>query len=479
MLFPDVTCTVPESIQKNKEYGLYDVLDMDCMIVFTLFRKKHKIQINGTYAKKSLDQTRILAFVEDHYQDILNGALYSNYLYDGYYYHMTSRKQASPFMAFTLVIREGEPFLKKDLQWLDVYEKLNYQRALIENEALQSSNLHNSLFDSVQFAILALNREGCILRQNSIAFELFHIKDGQEFSISDPNQNRAFQRMLSRALERNTVQQNPEFVFNQKDKLRIFSVSVSPLMDSKNKLSGVVVTAIDKTEKRLLQIEVEQLKHYGFIGEFSMGLAHDIKNPLMIIQGCVRQLPSEYNALKNIIHYQTNRINEVITQFMSVGNFSNEAPSVPLDLNQVLKNTANLVGKYQVSKQLQIHMDLEPSLPLFQAKELHMQQIFSNLILNAIDSIPYAGEIFLQSRYTGDRLAIQIQDNGTGISPEHIPHIFTPYFTTKKNGTGMGLFIVRQLVEEYGGTIHFDSAVGKGTTCTVILPAPARKNLSS
>ena len=71
MLFLDVTCTVPESLQKNEYYGLYNVLDMDCMIVFTLFRQDRKIQINGAYEKRSLDHDRIHAFVELHYDGII------------------------------------------------------------------------------------------------------------------------------------------------------------------------------------------------------------------------------------------------------------------------------------------------------------------------------------------------------------------------------------------------------------------------
>lgn len=470
MLFPDVTCTVSESLQKNKDYGLYDVLEMDCMIVFTLFRDQQKIQVNGIYEKRHLNLDQIYRFVESHYEAILAGKTYSNYLEDGYYYHMTSRKQASPFVAFTMVVREGEAFDFKDIQWLDVYEKLNYRRALIENEALQGNNLYNSLLECIRFAFLALNHKGIILQQNRIAHELFGIEIGEKFVIADSDQQSEFQHMFIRAVEGNMAQQASEFVYGPKENMRIFAVSISPLLDSKNKVSGAVITALDKTEERMLQVEVEQLKRYGFIGEFSMGLAHDIKNPLMIIQGCTKQLPSECNALKNIIYYQAKRINDVITQFMSVRNFADEAPSFPLDLNTELKNALSLTGKYQLGKQIQFHMELDNDLPLFEAKELHMQQIFSNLILNAMDAIPSTGEIFLSSAAQRGTIMFQIHDTGIGIPQENIPQLFTPYFTTKKNGTGMGLFIVKQLVEQYGGSISFQSSVGKGTTCRIYFP---------
>ena len=470
MLFPDVTCTVSESLQKNADYGLYDVLDMDGLVVVTLFRRSRRIQINGAYEKKPLDKERITAFVEGHYDDIIRGAAYSNYFYDGYYYHITSRKQATPFVAFTLTVRAGAPFDEKDLRWLDVYEKLNYRRALIENEALQASHFNNSLFDCVQFAILALNREGCILRQNSTAHEFFRQEDGQIFSIGNPEQNLAFQQMFSNAISQNAVQKDSGFVYGEKERFRIFSLNINPLPDSKNRISGVVVTAIDVTSQRMLQTEVELLKRYGFLGEFSMGLAHNIKNPLMIIQGCVKQLPQSCLSLKNIITHQTERINSVITQFLSMGNFSDTTPALPLDLNQTLADTVALVGKYQLNKDIQFRRDFAPRLPPLQARELHLHQIFSNLLLNAMDAIDASGEILLSTSLEGGALLVRIQDTGAGIAPENMPQLFAPYFTTKKNGTGMGLFIANQLVRQYRGTIQLQSAPGLGTVCTVSFP---------
>lgn len=470
MLFPDVTCVVPESLQKNGDYGLYQVLDADYMIVFTLFRKSGEYQINGVYKKRPLDQEKICAFVKEHFEEIISGTVYSNFESHGYFYHMTSLKRASPFVAFTLVVREGTPFCEKDIQWLDVYEQLNYQRVLIENEAAQVQNLQNSIFNSISTALLALDRKGRVLRLNRVAKDLFHVEQGQCFTLLDIEQNAIFQGMFSKAVEENSVQQNSEFVYGTAGSSRILSVTVSPLTDSKDKISGAAVTATDRTEKRLLQVEVEQLKRYGFLGELSMGLAHDIKNPLMVIQGCVKQLPQEYSAIKNIIQYQTGRINDAISQFMSAENYCSDSPSTALDMNQALENAVALTGKHQMGKQITFRWETDPKLPPFEAKKLHMQQIFTNLILNAMDAISSKGEIVLRSARKGDWLSLEVADNGTGISEEIFPQIFTPYFTTKKTGSGMGLFITKQLVEQYRGTINFRSQPGKGTVCTVCFP---------
>lgn len=158
----------------------------------------------------------------------------------------------------------------------------------------------------------------------------------------------------------------------------------------------------------------------------------------------------------------------MITQFLSMGNFSDAAPALPLDLNQVLSDTVALVGKYHLNKHIQFHQELAS--PLFRAKELHIQQIFSNLLLNAIDAIATSGEIFLSTAVEANRFIIRIRDTGIGIKPEELSQIFTPYYTTKRNGTGMGLFITRQLVQQYRGTIEFGPAEDRGTICTVTFP---------
>ena len=470
MLFPDVTCTVTESLKKNKDFGLFDVLDPDCMIVITLLRSTRRIQTNGIYEKRVLDHDKIYRFIQLHFDEILSGRRFSNFEYENYYFHMTSCKQARPFFAFTLVIREGCPFPEDHLAWLDTYERLNFYRALVENEAAQQKNLRDSLFESVGFSILILDKNRKILQQNQKAAALFENEIGQVLTLSLSEQNQILQKLVTDTLKTQILQLKSGFVFGSGDSARVLTLNCSPLSDSKNKMAGVVITAVDRTDRKLLQMENEQLRQYGFIGEFSMGLAHDIKNPLMIINGCAKQLPKEYDSLKNIILYQANRINEVINELMSVGNFRQDTPKVSLNLNDVLVNSIALMGKHRFNKDIDFRMDFSENLPLFQAKEIHIRQIFSNLILNAMESISDTGFISLKSRFTDTSIVIEIEDNGCGMAPELLEQIFEPYYTTKKNGTGMGLFLVKKILESYGGHIDVRSTQGKGTCFTVFFP---------
>ncbi len=473
MLFPDVTCTVSESLKKNREYGLYDVLELDGMIVITLFRQNHKIQVNGIIENRKIDQNKIFRFIECCWDRIFAGEKFSNFFWEGCYYHMTSKKQAKPFLAFTLVIREGSPFPEKDLLWLDVYEKLNYQRTLIENEAFQNKNLYDNLFEGVPFAIAALNLSGKVLRMNPSASRLFGVCQDHAFVLARPEQNKILQAMIHQAILTNDRQTNQEFVFGQDDDIRVLSLSVSPLQNSKNQTAGVIVLASDKTEKRLLTAEVEQLKQYGFLGEFSMGLAHDIKNPLMIINGCAKKIPQNNQQgehLRNIISFQVERINEVISELMTLGSSMRDPAEAMVDLNVVLQNCHTMATRQRTGPQAAIRMDLAPDLPQFYAKEVHLRQIFSNLLVNAMDAVGDDGNILMKSRSDENQIQVVISDDGCGIPRELQKKIFIPYFTTKRNGTGMGLFIVKRILEQYGGSISIESEPGKGTACRVSLP---------
>lgn len=473
MLFPDVTCTVSESLKKNREYGLYDVLELDGMIVITLFRQTHKVQVNGIIENSGIDQSKVFRFIEYYWDQIFSGEKFSNFFWEGCYYHITSRKQAKPFLAFTLVIRNGSPFPEKDLRWLDVYEKLNYQRTLIENEAFQNKNLYDNLFEGVPFAIIALNLNGKVLKTSPSASRLFGICQDQSFTLSDPEQDETLQNMICRAILTNDRQIDQEFVYGQEDDIRVLSVSVGPLQNSKAQTAGVIILASDKTEKRLLTAEVEQLKQYGFLGEFSMGLAHDIKNPLMIINGCAKQIPQtnqQGEHLRNIITFQVERINEVISELMTLGSSMRNSAAAMVDINAVLQNCYTMAIRERTGTHAVIKMDLAPELPQLYAKEVHMRQIFSNLLFNAIDAVDDDGHILIKSRSSENQIRVVISDNGCGIPIELQKNIFIPYFTTKQNGTGMGLFVVKRILEQYGGDISIESSPGQGTRCFVNLP---------
>jgi len=130
---------------------------------------------------------------------------------------------------------------------------------------------------------------------------------------------------------------------------------------------------------------------------------------------------------------------------------------------------------------IQVRKALSPSVPTVQGVEDELQQVFLNLFLNARDAMPSGGWLSVGTRVEGDRVVAEVADTGSGIPSEHLARIYDPFFTTKSigRGTGLGLSITYGIVQEHGGTIRCDSAVGHGTRFTLALPAAPAVQRSS
>jgi signal transduction histidine kinase len=143
-------------------------------------------------------------------------------------------------------------------------------------------------------------------------------------------------------------------------------------------------------------------------------------------------------------------------------------------LHDILDEALNIAKYYKRTKGRVIERRLPAGLPPVYAVRDQLVQAFLNLILNAIDATEAGGRIELAAERHGGDVVVAVRDNGAGMPPDQAKRVFEPYFTTKKHGTGLGLFVTRQLVTEHGGTVEFESAPGQGAAFRVRLPlAPA------
>jgi signal transduction histidine kinase len=145
------------------------------------------------------------------------------------------------------------------------------------------------------------------------------------------------------------------------------------------------------------------------------------------------------------------------------------------DLHALLHETLRLLEPELLSRKIAVHLDLAESMPLAMVDPGQFQQVFYNLIRNAFQAIPaHQGHITIRSRVNDYEYVISIEDNGTGISPEHMGAIFEPYRTTKSSGSGLGLLIVRRIIREHGGQIAIESEENQGTRVLIHLPHSER-----
>jgi signal transduction histidine kinase len=227
--------------------------------------------------------------------------------------------------------------------------------------------------------------------------------------------------------------------------------------------------------ERLHRTQMSRAEHMATLGEMATGLAHEIRNPLAGIAGVIeiigRDLPttSPARAVVKDVRQEIARINRIVTDLLQTAR--PHPPKVrKSDLNTTVEHAVMLGRQQGLSKAVEITLHKDPSLPEVEHDSDQIHQVLLNLLLNALQAIDQKGKIAVTVERQQDTAVIEVADNGRGISPELLPNIFRPFFTTKGDGTGLGLSLARRIVEDHQGRIDVTSTVGKGTTFAVILP---------
>ena len=210
------------------------------------------------------------------------------------------------------------------------------------------------------------------------------------------------------------------------------------------------------------------------------GLAHEIRNPLAGIAGVIeiigRDLPATSPARSVVkdVRQEIARINHIVTDLLQTAR-----PHPPRvrksDLNTTVEHAVMLGRQQALAKSVEIALKKDPSLPEVEHDSDKIHQVMLNLLLNALQAIDLQtgeqnGKITVTVKPHGAMAVVEVADNGRGIAPDHMPNIFRPFYTTKGDGTGLGLSLARRIVEDHHGRIEVTSAVGKGTTFAVVLP---------
>jgi two-component system NtrC family sensor kinase len=219
-------------------------------------------------------------------------------------------------------------------------------------------------------------------------------------------------------------------------------------------------------------IQQEKMAAFGLL---AAGIAHEVGNPLAAVSSLIQMIqrhdPDNYTAEKlELAARQLGRIERTIRELVDFSRPSSTAV-VRVRPGEVIEEALGIAKYYQRTKQRAISTDLASELPFVRAGRDHLTQVILNLVLNAIDATDKGGRIRIEARADAGFLRLSIEDDGRGIGLADRCRLFQPFFTTKSHGTGLGLFVSRQIVEELGGTLTYESALGQGSTFTVCLPA--------
>jgi two-component system, NtrC family, sensor kinase len=267
--------------------------------------------------------------------------------------------------------------------------------------------------------------------------------------------------------------------YDAKGRSLIVNVAVAPLRSISNQQTGAIVVLENVTSRVKLEETLQQSEKLSSIGLLAAGVAHEVNTPLTGVSSYTQMLLSMIpdtdpkHALLQKMQRQTDRASNIVGNLLNFSRTGDTDEFAPVDVNKLLDDTLQLLEVQLRQSNVEIVKDYAETPPGVMGSAGKLQQVFTNLILNARDAMFNGGTICLRTCVDdNDDVMIEVSDTGEGISPENLKKIFDPFFTTKGvgNGTGLGLAVTYGIVQEHAGSITAQSEVGKGTTFRIVFP---------
>ncbi|MGG1660954.1 PAS domain S-box protein [Brevibacillus sp. NRS-1366] len=254
-----------------------------------------------------------------------------------------------------------------------------------------------------------------------------------------------------------------------------------PILTKSGDCDGFIIVSRDITDRRNNENLLRKAEKLSMIGELAAGIAHEIRNPLTALKGFVQLL---YPTLKDkqmyadIMLSELDRINFIVSELLVLAKPQN-VKIKSLSLVDVINNVLQLLESEANLKNIHFLTSF-PENPIIAGEENQLKQVFLNVIKNSIEAILGHGEIHVSTRLLDqNRVLIRLKDNGCGIPEELIPKLGEPFFTTKDNGTGLGLMISSKIIKDHNGSFQITSQKDEGTVVEITLPIVEKQNGSS
>jgi hypothetical protein len=249
-----------------------------------------------------------------------------------------------------------------------------------------------------------------------------------------------------------------------------------------------MIAQLDSSHRKIEKFHTDQLiraERLASIGELAASVAHEIKNPLAGISGAVQVLAEDFagddprREVARQVLDQCTRMDKTIRDLLNYAQ-PLKAELSAVDVNEVLDRSLFIAMPNPAKSSTRVHRRYQENLPKVIGDAKHFEQVFLNLFLNAAQSMPEGGDLTVRTRLReegGPVIEIEVRDTGGGIPEEIREKIFSPFYTTRTRGTGLGLPISRKILEQHGGRIAFRSEVGKGTVFLIDIPVAEKSPL--
>ncbi len=361
---------------------------------------------------------------------------------------------------------------KKVEELLKFSQEQNHK--LLEKRLEETEQRFKSLFVHNSDAIFTFNLEGKLIEANEAAEELLgytfeSLKEMEWESIFVPKYI-DLHREYFQYVNEGTQQECTVSMIHEDGSERVVNLRMIPIIID-NQLIGIYEIAKDMTEAILTEEMIRRSDKLSVVGQLAAGVAHEIRNPLTTLKGFVQLYKSNIDKqYVDVMLTELDRINLIVSEFLILSK-PQATKYEYIDIKQLLQSSISLLMPQAILKNIQFQLEFDKEIPCIQCEQNQLKQVFINIVKNAFEAMPQGGSIHVIVQVENHEMVnIQIIDEGVGIEEEKIPNLGEPFFTTKENGTGLGLMVSFRIIENHGGTMNISSQINKGTTININLP---------
>ncbi|HRZ87799.1 MAG TPA: ATP-binding protein [bacterium] len=344
-----------------------------------------------------------------------------------------------------------------------------------------------SVLGNLGYGTIALNDAGVVVSVSRSAADILHMKQGQILGKEYGILGESFFQVIQCALSRRVSASQDDIVYTTPDGMKRFLSCTLCDIPGGDGSRAVGLFVRDDTDLVERECAAERTQRLARIGAMTASIAHDIKNPLVALKTFAELFPQKYHdrdfreTFTSIVQNEIRRIDDMVSRLLDYAN-----PKKPrletVRLDTMITETLSLYSLRVTEQRIDIRKGSGLSTaPHLQGDGGQLRRVFNNLILNGIEAMPNGGTLSIDAAVKSGKdrkngimvrhIEILVADTGEGISGRDAEKIFEPFYTTKKNGSGLGLSICKKIIEEHGGTIQVSSG-GGGTCFTVRFPLP-------